>query len=256
MGRMEALDISHTADCVTWGVAVGKAWNGEISRQDPITIDPWLSFSDVPRTSWPRTQPCPAGQNRCCPTHSRTQCWAAPITGSWREGQKRLLVGIGCFWGAEKIYWQTPGVESTSVGYGGGTTPNPTYREVCSGATNHVELVEVVYDPAQVSLKELVKIALEAHDPTQGFRQGNDVGTQYRSAFYTSGPDAEEEAELIRGWIADYGKDLAAAGFGAITTEVASNVDYYLAEDEHQQYLHKVPNGYCPHHSTGVACGI
>ena len=179
-----------------------------------------------------------------------------PITGSWREGQKRLLVGIGCFWGAEKIYWQTPGVESTSVGYGGGTTPNPTYREVCSGATNHVELVEVVYDPAQVSLKELVKIALEAHDPTQGFRQGNDVGTQYRSAFYTSGPDAEEEAELIRGWIADYGNDLAAAGFGAITTEVASNVDYYLAEDEHQQYLHKVPNGYCPHHSTGVACGI
>ena len=179
-----------------------------------------------------------------------------PITGPWREGQKRLLVGIGCFWGSEKIYWQTPGVESTSVGYGGGVTPNPTYREVCSGATNHVELVEVVYDPEQVSLKELVKIALEAHDPTQGFRQGNDVGTQYRSAFYTTGPDADKEAELIRGWVAEYGKALEDAGYGAITTEVASGVDYYLAEEEHQQYLHKVPNGYCPHHSTGVACGI
>ena len=176
-----------------------------------------------------------------------------PITGPWREGHKRLLVGIGCFWGAEKIYWQTPGVESTSVGYGGGVTENPTYREVCSGATNHVELVEVVYDPAKVSLKELVKIALEAHDPTQGFRQGNDVGTQYRSAFYT---DTEAEAEQIREWVDSYGQQLEREGFGAITTEIASGVDYYLAEEEHQQYLHKVPNGYCPHHSTGVACGI
>ncbi|MEH0147794.1 peptide-methionine (S)-S-oxide reductase MsrA [Corynebacterium sp. Q4381] len=182
---------------------------------------------------------------------------ATPITGPWREGQKRLLIGIGCFWGAEKMYWQMDGVESTSVGYGGGVTPNPTYREVCSGATNHVELVEVVYDPQVVSLKELVKAALEAHDPTQGYRQGNDVGTQYRSAFYT---DTEEEAEQIRGWIAEYQQALADAGFGEITTEVKSvesdGVEYYLAEEEHQQYLHKVPNGYCPHHSTGVACGI
>ena len=176
-----------------------------------------------------------------------------PITGPWREGQKRLLVGIGCFWGAEKMYWQLDGVEATSVGYGGGITPNPTYREVCSGQTNHVELVEVVYDPQTVSLKELVKVALEAHDPTQGFRQGNDVGTQYRSAFYT---DTEEEAEQIREWIREYGAALNDAGYGDITTEVATGVDYYLAEDEHQQYLHKVPNGYCPHHSTGVACGI
>lgn len=176
-----------------------------------------------------------------------------PVTGPWREGQKRLLIGIGCFWGAEKMYWETPGVESTSVGYGGGVTPNPTYREVCSGATNHVELVEVVYDPEQISLKELVRMALEAHDPTQGYRQGNDVGTQYRSAFYT---DTEEEAEQIRQWVTEYGKQLEQAGFGAITTEVAAGQDYYLAEDEHQQYLHKVPNGYCPHHSTGVACGI
>ena len=180
-----------------------------------------------------------------------------PLTGPWREGQKRLLIGIGCFWGAEKMYWQLDGVESTSVGYGGGQTPNPTYREVCSGQTNHVELVEVIYDPDVVTLKELVKVALEAHDPTQGFRQGNDVGTQYRSAFYT---DTEAEAEQVRGWITQYGADLKDAGYGDITTEVKSvendGVQYFLAEDEHQQYLHKVPNGYCPHHSTGVACGI
>ena len=180
-----------------------------------------------------------------------------PTTGPWREGQKRVLVGIGCFWGAEKMYWQMDGVNSTSVGYAGGITPNPTYREVCSGQTNHVEAVEVVYDPEVITLKEIVKAALEAHDPTQGYRQGNDVGTQYRSAFYT---DTEEEAEQIRGWIRQYEQDLQSAGYGDITTEVKSvekdGVRYYLAEEEHQQYLHKVPNGYCPHHSTGVACGI
>ena len=151
------------------------------------------------------------------------------------------------------MFWQLDGVESTSVGYGGGITPNPTYREVCSGQTNHVELVEVVYDPEVISLKEIVKIALEAHDPTQGYRQGNDVGTQYRSAFYT---DTEEEAEQIREWIRQYEADLNSAGYGDITTEVRAGAPYYLAEEEHQQYLHKVPNGYCPHHSTGVACGI
>ena len=180
-----------------------------------------------------------------------------PTTGPWREGQKRVLVGIGCFWGAEKMFWQLDGVNSTSVGYAGGVTPNPTYREVCSGQTNHVETVEVVYDPEVITLKEIVKAALEAHDPTQGYRQGNDVGTQYRSAFYT---DTEEEAEQVRGWIRQYEKDLQSAGYGDITTEVksveADGVKYYLAEEEHQQYLHKVPNGYCPHHSTGVACGI
>ena len=176
-----------------------------------------------------------------------------PTTGPWREGQRRILIGIGCFWGAEKMFWQLDGVESTSVGYAGGVTKNPTYREVCTGQTNHVEVVEVVYDPQVISLKEIVKTALEAHDPTQGYRQGNDVGTQYRSAFYT---DTDDEAELIRGWVAEYGQSLIDAGFGPITTEVQSGVDYYLAEDEHQQYLHKVPHGYCPHHSTGVACGI
>lgn len=180
-----------------------------------------------------------------------------PTTGPWREGQRRILIGIGCFWGAEKMFWQLDGVESTSVGYAGGVTKNPTYREVCTGQTNHVEVVEVVYDPQVISLKEIVKTALEAHDPTQGYRQGNDVGTQYRSACY---PDTEAEAEQIRAWIRQYEADLKSVGYGDITTEVASvekdGVTYYLAEEEHQQYLHKVPNGYCPHHSTGVACGI
>ena len=178
-----------------------------------------------------------------------------PTTGPWREGQRRILIGIGCFWGAEKMFWQLDGVESTSVGYAGGVTKNPTYREVCTGQTNHVEVVEVVYDPQVISLKEIVKTALEAHDPTQGYRQGNDVGTQYRSAFY---PDTEAEAEQIRAWIRQYEADLKSAGYGDITTEVKSvehdGVRYYLAEEEHQQYLHKVPNGYCPHHSTGVKC--
>ena len=185
------------------------------------------------------------------------QVLGTPTTGPWREGQRRILIGIGCFWGAEKMFWQLDGVESTSVGYAGGVTKNPTYREVCTGQTNHVEVVEVVYDPQVIPLKEIVKTALEAHDPTQGYRQGNDVGTQYRSAFYT---DTEEEAEQVRGWIRQYEKDLQSAGYGDITTEVksveADGVKYYLAEEEHQQYLHKVPNGYCPHHSTGVACGI
>ena len=180
-----------------------------------------------------------------------------PITGPWKDGQRSLLVALGCFWGAEKMFWELPGVESTSVGYAGGTTPNPTYFEVCQGMTNHAETVQVVYDPDKVSLKDLVVTALEAHDPTQGFRQGNDVGTQYRSAFY---PETEEERQEIQEIVDAYEPRLAEAGFGPITTEVRllSETDsgaYYLAEDDHQQYLAKNPNGYCPHHSTVVKCG-
>ncbi|QPK79038.1 peptide-methionine (S)-S-oxide reductase MsrA [Corynebacterium lizhenjunii] len=180
-----------------------------------------------------------------------------PITGPWEEGQASILIGIGCFWGAEKLYWQTPGVLATSVGYAGGATPNPTYFEVCQGTTNHTEVVEVVYDPQQVSLRDLVVIALEAHDPTQGFRQGADVGTQYRSAFY---PRTEAERAEIQELVDSYAGKLKEHGFGETTTEVVllSDTDsgaYYLAEDDHQQYLHKNPGGYCPHHSTGVACG-
>lgn len=180
----------------------------------------------------------------------------APLTGL-NDGQAELFVGIGCFWGAEKMYWEHPGVVSTAVGYAGGTTPNPTYYEVCRGLTNHAEVVRVVYNPADVSLRDLVVLALEAHDPTQGFRQGNDVGTQYRSAFYVH---TEAERAEVQALVDSYADKLKAHGFGDTTTEVRllSDTDaqeFYLAEEEHQQYLHKNPGGYCPHHSTGVACG-
>ncbi|MBZ8176688.1 peptide-methionine (S)-S-oxide reductase MsrA [Corynebacterium poyangense] len=178
-----------------------------------------------------------------------------PVDAPWRPEQRILYAGLGCFWGAEKLFWELPGVESTSVGYAGGVTPNPTYREVCTGRTNHAEVVGIIYDPGIISLDQLVVAAMEAHDPTQGFRQGNDVGTQYRSVFYTVGSNARNEAERIKKIVAHYGKQLAERGYGEITTEVAPLVGhYYLAEDEHQQYLAKNPGGYCPHHSTGVAC--
>lgn len=181
-----------------------------------------------------------------------------PITGPWRDGQRAVWIAIGCFWGVEKIYWEMDGVESTSVGYAGGVTPNPTYREVCTGRTNHTEVVEVVYDPEKISLDQIVATALEAHDPTQLNRQGNDVGTQYRSAIYTH---TAEERDRVRQIVNHYGTLLADSGFGEVTTEVKTLAEtpageYYLAEDEHQQYLHKVPDGYCPHHSTGVACSL
>ncbi|MDO5669278.1 MAG: peptide-methionine (S)-S-oxide reductase MsrA [Corynebacterium sp.] len=176
-----------------------------------------------------------------------------PLTGPWEEGQRSVVIGIGCFWGVEKMYWETEGVVGTSVGYAGGVTPNPTYREVCSGKTNHTEVVRVVYDPERIPLDQLVAMALENHDPTQGMRQGNDVGTQYRSAIYTTD---EKEAERVQGIVDRYAADLQEQGFGEVTTEVAPLDEYYLAEDEHQQYLHKVPHGYCPHHSTGVACRL
>lgn len=178
-----------------------------------------------------------------------------PLTGPWKPNQKRVWIGLGCFWGVEKMYWQIPGVESTSVGYAGGYTPNPTYREVCTGKTGHTEVVEVVYDPEKISLAQLVAKGLEAHDPTQGYRQGNDVGTQYRSAFYT---DNEDDAETVRTIVAQYGKTLQQQGFGPITTEikVIKPEQYYLAEEYHQQYLEKNPGGYCPSHSTGIPCGV
>lgn len=183
-----------------------------------------------------------------------------PITGPWLPHQKSVIIGIGCYWGVERIYWETEGVESTSVGFAGGVTENPTYREACTGRTNHTEVVEVVYDPAKVSLEQLVVIAMENHDPTQGYRQGNDVGTQYRSAIFTVGEDAEAEAAAVSRLAEHYGARLVEHGFGEITTEIKPLSEtpagrYFLAEEEHQQYLHKVPNGYCPHHSTGVACG-
>jgi peptide-methionine (S)-S-oxide reductase len=162
---------------------------------------------------------------------------------------------LGCFWGAEKTFWQTPGVVSTAVGYEGGYTPNPSYEEVCTGRTGHAETVRVVFDPARVSYAELLKVFWESHDPTQGMRQGNDLGTQYRSAiFYQS---AEQQATAQES-LASYQRQLTEAGYGEITTQVVPAKEFYFAEDYHQQYLSagKNPYGYCPDHGTGVSCPI
>ncbi|HEX7815285.1 peptide-methionine (S)-S-oxide reductase MsrA [Dyella sp.] len=168
-------------------------------------------------------------------------------------GSEVLVVGMGCFWGAERKFWNIPGVYTTSVGYAGGYTPNPTYREVCSGQTGHSEVVRVVYDPATVSLEALLRTFWESHDPTQGMRQGNDVGTQYRSAIYLGTPAQLATAEASA---KTYQAQLTGSGYGAITTEIALAGPYYLAEDEHQQYLSKHPDGYCGLGGTGVSCPI
>ena len=169
------------------------------------------------------------------------------------EGTELALFGLGCFWGAERKFWQTPGVVSTSAGYAGGSTPNPTYREVCSGRTGHTEVVRVVFDPGKVSYAELLRVFWEAHDPTQGMRQGNDVGTQYRSAIYTYGAEQARAAAASRD---EYQRALEAAGIGPITTEIREAPEFYYAEDYHQQYLAKNPGGYCGIGGTGVACPI
>jgi peptide-methionine (S)-S-oxide reductase len=168
-------------------------------------------------------------------------------------GSQTAVFGLGCFWGAERKFWQTPGVISTQVGYAGGSTPNPTYREVCSGRTGHTEVVRVVFDPKVVTYEQLLKVFWEAHDPTQGMRQGNDTGTQYRSAIYTL-----DDAQLATATASRdaYAKALADKGYGAVTTEVAPSGEFYYAEEYHQQYLAKNPDGYCGIGGTGVACPI
>jgi peptide-methionine (S)-S-oxide reductase len=175
----------------------------------------------------------------------------APLEPPFPAGMELALFGLGCFWGAERVFWKTPGVRSTSVGYAGGLTPNATYEEVCSGRTGHAEVVRVVFDPKQVSYDELLRVFWESHDPTQGMRQGNDVGTQYRSAIYAYGDAQRQAAEASR---AAYEKALAAAGHGAITTEIRDAPEFYYAEGYHQQYLAKNPSGYCGLGGTGVAC--
>ena len=168
-------------------------------------------------------------------------------------GMEVAEFGMGCFWGAEKLFWQTPGVYSTSVGYSAGYTPNPTYEEVCTGRTGHIETVRVVFDPARVSYAQLLKIFWEEHDPTQGMRQGGDNGTQYRSAILTTSDAQQREAEASRD---AFQVRLTAAGLGKITAEIRPAPEFYFAEEYHQQYLHKVPNGYCPNHATGVSCPV
>ena len=169
------------------------------------------------------------------------------------EGYQKALFGMGCFWGAERLFWQTPGVWSTAVGYAGGFTPNPTYEEVCSGRTGHAEVVLVVFDPAVVTYDQLLKVFWEGHDPTQGMRQGNDVGTQYRSAIYTFDDEQRQAAEGSRKLFADKLHD---ADYGEITTEITDAPPFYYAEPYHQQYLGKNPNGYCGLGGTGVACPV
>ncbi|MFD4294661.1 peptide-methionine (S)-S-oxide reductase MsrA [Rhodococcus sp. NPDC058532] len=175
------------------------------------------------------------------------------LTPPFPDGLQTAVVGMGCFWGAEKEFWQAGGVYSTAAGYAGGFTPNPTYEEVCSGRTGHTEVVLVVFDPAVITYAAVLQLFWENHDPTQGMRQGNDQGTQYRSAIYTV--DAEQAATATA-TAAAYGKRLAAAGYGEITTEIAPLAAFYYAEDYHQQYLAKNPGGYCPVHATGVSCPI
>ena len=175
----------------------------------------------------------------------------APLEPPFPAGLELALFGMGCFWGAERKFWELPGVFSTSAGYAGGSTPNPTYREVCSGQTGHTEVVRVVFDPRKVSYETLLRVFWENHDPTQGMRQGNDVGTQYRSAIYWYGDDQRRAAEASQ---AAYQSSLTAAGHGAITTELREAPEFYYAEDYHQQYLAKNPGGYCGIGGTGVAC--
>jgi peptide-methionine (S)-S-oxide reductase len=177
----------------------------------------------------------------------------APLEPPFPAGLQRALFALGCFWGAEKKFWQTPGVYTTAVGYAAGYTPNPTYREVCSGSTGHAEAVLVVFDPRTISYAELVKIFWESHDPTQGMRQGNDVGTQYRSGIYYFDEEQRETAEHSRDL---YQQQLAQAGYGAITTEILPAPEFYYAEDYHQQYLSKNPGGYCGLGGTGVSCPV
>jgi len=176
------------------------------------------------------------------------------LAGPYPEGMRKALFGLGCFWGAERKFWQSgEGIWVTAVGYAGGTTPNPTYEEVCSGLTGHTEIVLVVYDPSKIAYEDLLKIFWENHDPTQGMRQGGDIGTQYRSAIYTYDDAQLAAAEQSRD---EYQKALAAGGFGPITTEIAPAPTLYFAEDYHQQYLAKNPGGYCGIGGTGVACQI
>jgi peptide-methionine (S)-S-oxide reductase len=173
------------------------------------------------------------------------------LTAPFPEGMQTAVFGMGCFWGAERLFWDTPGVYSTAVGYAGGNTPNPTYEEVCSGFTNHAEVVLVVFDPKLVGYEQLLKVFWEGHDPTQGMRQGNDAGTQYRSAIYAYG-DAQLGAALASKEI--FEKELSNKGYGKITTEIRAAPEFYYAEDYHQQYLGKNPNGYCGLGGTGVSC--
>jgi peptide-methionine (S)-S-oxide reductase len=192
------------------------------------------------------------GRSEAVPVPDRHYVNGNPLTPPFPEGFEQILVGMGCFWGAERTFWEAPGVFTTAVGYAGGYTPNPTYQEVCSGLTGHTEVVLAVFDPALTTYEEILRLFWENHDPTQGMRQGNDVGTQYRSAVYCYSDDQRRAAEASR---EQYQRVLSEAGYGRITTEIA-DAPFYYAENYHQQYLAKNPNGYCGIGGTGVACPV
>jgi peptide-methionine (S)-S-oxide reductase len=208
-------------------------------RKNPVMITPDQALPG--RTD--QTMPVPA-------EHFELK---TPLVGPWPENVATLVVGMGCFWGAERKFWQTPGVYSSSVGYAGGFTPNPSYEEVCSGLTGHTEVVLVAYDKTMISLTEVLRVFWENHDPTQGMRQGGDIGTQYRSCIYFANDEQRAAAESTR---TAFQEQLTKAGFGEITTEIAPLGDYFFAEPYHQQYLGKNPNGYCGIGGTGVTCPI
>jgi peptide-methionine (S)-S-oxide reductase len=193
------------------------------------------------------------GRDHPMPVPPRHYVLDGPLAPPYPQGAETAEFGLGCFWGAERKFWETPGVLSTAVGYAAGYTPNPSYEEVCSGRTGHNEVVRVIFDPAQVSYEKLLKVFWEAHDPTQGMRQGNDVGTQYRSGIYYKTDDQKAAAEASR---EAYQTVLTGAGLGAITTEITQAGDFYFAEDYHQQYLAKNPGGYCGLGGTGLSCPI
>ncbi len=195
----------------------------------------------------------PGRTDQSMPTPDAHYINGNPLVGPWPDGYQTAVFGLGCFWGAERKFWQVPGVHSTAVGYAGGYTPNPTYDETCSGRTGHTEAVLVVFDPAAVTYEQLLKVFWESHNPTQGNRQGNDVGTQYRSAIYATSDEQLATAEASRDM---YQKQLDAARHGSITTEIDKAGEFYYAEPYHQQYLGKNPGGYCGLGGTGVSCPI
>jgi peptide-methionine (S)-S-oxide reductase len=193
------------------------------------------------------------GRDETMPVPDRHAVLGTPLAPPFPDGLETAIVAMGCFWGAERLFWELPGVHTTAVGYAGGTTPNPTYEETCSGRTGHTEAVLVAFDPARVPYEQILRTFWEGHDPTQGDRQGNDVGTQYRSALYWTTPAQREAALATRD---AYAARLSAAGYGAITTELGTAPPFYYAEPYHQQYLAKNPGGYCGIGGTGVACRV
>jgi peptide-methionine (S)-S-oxide reductase len=210
-----------------------------------------FSFGKKMRMPWP--EEALRGRSQPIPVPERHFVNGRPLTPPFPPGLAETVFGLGCFWGAERRFWQLPGVYTTAVGYAGGITPNPTYEEVCSGLTGHAEVVRVVFDPAIVPYEELLRVFWESHDPTQGMRQGNDVGTQYRSAIYTCG-EAQHRAALASKDA--YQQALKRARYGPITTEIRPAPEFYYAEEYHQQYLAKNPGGYCGIGGTGVACPV